>query len=258
MDFAVTVLPVLSGLRDILMPHWGNVEVLKEKGAGAHDIVTELDIAVEERTRTELAELYPDIAFVGEEGGGDRTADRLWLMDPIDGTGHYLRGLPFCTSMLAYIEAGQVRFSAIYDFVNDRVYWAERGKGAYCNGDRLGVSNRKLRESYVAWESNQSEAANRELTQLLRQETNLFNSINAGWEMAMVASGKLDARICFEPYGKDYDFAPGSLLVEEAGGVVANVGTTTYDYRNTSFIAAGPTLYQELTEGERSIFPITR
>ena len=57
-------------------------------------------------------------------------------------------------------------------------------------------------------------------------------------------------------YGKDYDFAPGSLLVSEAGGVVANIGKTTYDYRNLNFIASNRPVFTALTEGAGALFPI--
>ncbi len=258
MDFASEVLPILRNLRGTLMSQWGNIAVVRDKGAGAHDVVTELDLAIEERTKKALAEIYPEIAFVGEEGGGNREAQRLWLMDPIDGTAHFVRGLPFTTTMLAYVEDGVVQFSAIYEFVHDRMYWAERGKGAYCNDTRLSVSSRSLKEAYVGWESNQAKEENRNLTHALREKCILFNSINAGWEMAMVASGKLDGRVCLDPYGKDYDFAPGSLLVSEAGGVVANIGSTDYDYRNLNFVAVNPTIFNELTEGEEALFPLRK
>lgn len=62
----------------------------------------------------------------------------------------------------------------------------------------------------------------------------------------MVASGKLDARIQFDPWGYDYDFAAGSLLVAEAGGVVTNINSSEYDYRNLDFIAASPKVYKGL------------
>jgi len=71
----------------------------------------------------------------------------------------------------------------------------------------------------------------------------------------MIASGKLDGKITLNPYGKDWDFAPGSLLVREAGGVAANIGHSDYDYRNHDFIIAGPKLYQDLTDGLEAIFP---
>ena len=84
----------------------------------------------------------------------------------------------------------------------------------------------------------------------------MFKAGSSGFEFAMVASGKLDGRLCFDSYGKDYDFAPGSLLVEEAGGVVANIGSREYDYRNGNFIAANPLVFKQLTEGPDAIFPI--
>ncbi|RJQ37810.1 hypothetical protein C4552_00230 [Candidatus Parcubacteria bacterium] len=72
----------------------------------------------------------------------------------------------------------------------------------------------------------------------------------------LVAEGKLDARIAFDPWGYDYDFASGVLLIAEAGGRVTNIGSTTYDYRNTNFIAANPVIFEELTKGPDAIFPL--
>ena len=72
----------------------------------------------------------------------------------------------------------------------------------------------------------------------------------------LVATGKIEGRVNFDPWGKDYDYAAGSLLVQEAGGIVANLGKRTYDYRNYDYIAASPTMYKVLTEGPDAIFPI--
>lgn len=257
MTYQDIVLPILRQNRELLLSGWGTAAVTHQKDESAVNVVTELDIAVEEHVSQELALAYPDIGFVGEEHGGDRTAERFWLMDPIDGTAHYIRGLPFSTSMLALIENGQVTFSAIYDFVQDDMYWAVRGGGAYRNEERLHVSDRSLAESYIGWESHIEHPENMELFMKIREKTILFKAVVAGWEYMMVASGKLDARITFDAYGKDYDFAPGSLLVSEAGGIVSNIGLDTFDYRNTSFIAANPRMYAELTEGPDAIFPKT-
>src|SRR3989344_5665503 len=254
--YSQNVIPIMRKLRDVLLPEWGKAEVTHQKSDLAADVVTELDVRVEKLVSAELAKLYPDIVFVGEEGGGNREARNFWLMDPIDGTGHYIRGLPFCTSMIALIEDGQVNFSAIYDFVNDYMYWAERGKGAFRENDRLKVSNRSLAQSYIGWEIRRDKKENDEIFTELRKRAILFKSVSAGWEYAMIAAGKLDARICFDPYGKDYDFSPGSLLVLEAGGVVANLNTDSYDYRNTNFIAANPIIYKELTSGNNPLFPL--
>jgi myo-inositol-1(or 4)-monophosphatase len=256
MTYHERVLPVMKDTRDMLRKDWGVARAVNQKSDSAWSVVTQLDLDVESRVSRELASLFPDIVFVGEEYGGDRTAKKFWLMDPIDGTAHYMRGLPFCTSMLALIDEGAVVFSAIYDFLNDRMYWAEKGRGAFCNDEKLRVSERRLREAFVSFETNIDRPANAVLRSKLREKTDLVSTFSAGWEFAMVASGKLEARICFDPYGNDYDFAPGTLLVAEAGGMVANIGSSSFDYRNLNFIAANKTVYGELTEDVGAIFPV--
>lgn len=255
MQYSKTVIPIVREARKLLLPYWGTVDIIAQKDASSPvSVVTKLDFAVEKQVAERLAQVYPHIPFIGEEYGGDREASRFWLMDPIDGTNHFVRGLPFCTSMVALVEEGQVIFSAIYDFVNDRMYWAERGFGAYCETERLSVSKRPLSEAYICWESRIENPDNLALFLKLYEKAILLKTVASGWEYAMIASGKLDARICFDPYSKDYDFAAGSLMVSEAGGVVANIGSKEYDHKNLNFIAANPIIYSELTEKADSLF----
>ena len=238
------------------MPHWGNAEVLRQKTESAGDVVTKLDEEVERYLANGLSKVLPGIAFVGEEFGGDRSAERFWLCDPIDGTQHFIRGLPFCTTMLALVENGQIIFSVIYDFINDIAYHAEQGKGAYENNKPIRVSNRPITNSYISYEARLNKPEDQQKFLQLRAKVILLNTISAGYELAMVATGKLEARICFDPYGGDYDYAPGALLVQEAGGKVVNLGTDTYDYRNVNLIAANPLVHNSLTQGPDAIFPI--
>jgi myo-inositol-1(or 4)-monophosphatase len=246
---------VVRGVRQLLIPHYGNVKFTM-KSEQAHDLLTELDVQVEEYLRDTLANVYPDISFVGEETGGDRSASVKWLCDPIDGTAHFVRGTPFCTTMLALIEDGQVVMSFIYDFVNDDLYWAQKEKGAFCNDVPIQVSDRQFHQAYLGWETHLDKEENAKIYHRLVAGSHLVKLICAGWEFAMVACGKLDGRVQFDPFGKDYDFAPGSLLVSEAGGVVANIGSTEYDYTNLDFIASNKQVYQDLTEGQEALFPL--
>ena len=237
------------------MANWGKAKSVNQKTDSAWSVVTQLDIDIERETRERLSNLFPDVAFVGEEDGGDRNAKTFWLMDPIDGTAHYIRGLPFCTSMLALIDRGAVVFSAIYDFLHDNMYWAERGCGAFCNSERLHVSAVGLKNAFVSFETRTEVPENAALHDRMRRATNIVKSFSAGWEFAMVAAGKMEARICFEPYGFDYDFASGTLLVSEAGGIVTNIGSRTFDYRNLNFIPSNKVIYKDLTEGNDALFP---
>jgi fructose-1,6-bisphosphatase/inositol monophosphatase family enzyme len=253
-----SVLPIIRNTRNITLPHFGKAEVLKNKGEFAHDVVTELDRKVEIYLRDELKKVYPDVEFVGEEFGGNREAKRFWLVDPIDGTGLYLRGIQGCTTMLALIEDGQVIFSAIYDFVNNLMYHAEKGKGAYKNGQRIHVSNRGPSDSYMGWETHWEKPENMKIVLELRKFTTLLKLLCCGYEYILIAEGKLEGRVTFDPYGEDYDFAAGTLLVQEAGGIVTNFGSKDYDYRNYNFIVANVQLYNKLTEGPEALFPITK
>ena len=250
-------LPIIRKTRGILLPFWGNADIIHQKSAAPADVVTKLDREIETYLSEELRKADSSIGFVGEEFGGERGAERFWLCDPIDGTAHFIRGLPFCTVMLALIEEGQVNFSIVYDFINDIVYRAERGTGTYKNDIRLFVSDRPIADAYLGYETHLNKSKNMKRFLRLREKGALFRSVNAGWEFAMVAEGKLEGRISFDPWGKDYDFAPGSLLVSEAGGIVANLGKATYDYRNLDFIASNKFVFKALTEGKDAIFPIT-
>lgn len=246
MSYKDTVLPIVKEVREILLPGYGFASVVDEKSKHPADVVTDLDGKVEEFLKEKLAKIFPDIEFVGEESGGNRNAERFWLVDPIDGTGHYIRGLPFCTTMLALVEYDIVTFSVIYDFVSDNMYWAEKGQGAYMNDTKIYVSNRSLTQGYLCWETKYLEKKENLEKFMELSKIGHFHSICAGWEFAMIASGKLDARICFDPWGKDYDFAPGSLLVAEAGGIVTNIGSSEYDYKNTDLIAGNKIIHNDL------------
>ncbi|MFA5131897.1 MAG: inositol monophosphatase [Candidatus Paceibacterota bacterium] len=255
-NIAEKVLPIIRSTRSITLPFYGKVEVIAQKDESPHNVVTQLDHDVESYLKTEFNKIDPTIEFAGEEFGGSRDHKKLWLVDPIDGTLHFVRGMPFCTTMVALIEDGQVIFSAIYDFRNDVMYHAEKGKGAFENGKRISISSRPTNQSVVALETNQAKPANVELRNKVREKSLLLQTICSGYEFVLVATGKIEARICYDPFGKDYDFAPGSLLVSEAGGVVVNIGATTYDYRNTNLIAGTPSLVEDFTKGSSAIFPL--
>lgn len=246
---------IIRRVRAIVLPHYGNA-AFSQKDGYATDFVTELDVRVEEFLRDELARVMPGVPFVGEETGGDRAASTHWLCDPIDGTAHFVRGTPFCTTMLALIENGLVTRAYIYDFVRDVLYHAERGKGAFRDGERIHVSDRPLSHSWLGWETHLQKPENLAIHLELSRRSAFFKTLDAGYEFAMVAEGKLEGRLCFDPWGYDYDFAPGTLLVQEAGGMVANIGSRDYDYRNTNFLAANPAVFKELTEGPDAVFPI--
>lgn len=226
----------------------GNI-AYEEKSDAPADVVTELDRWAEKEIFSELKKIDSSVECVGEEFGGDRTAEKFWLLDPIDGTAHFVRGTHMCSTMLAKIEHGEVVESYIYLFMLDEMYSARKGEGACMNGKKIQVSNRGIKEAYFGLETRIEDKQNRQIYDYVMQTCGVpLRTMTAGYEFALLASGKIDARIQVDPYGKDYDFAPGALLVKEAGGAVRNLGGEAYDYTNTSFIAASKEFEKEFAD----------
>src|SRR5215208_4671506 len=121
---------------------------------GVIDLVTEVDLAIERAFRELIAERHPDHDVLGEEFGapdpGRPAARHCWIFDPIDGTTNFAHGLPiFCSSLALEID-GVVTLAAVYDPSRDELFTAERGRGAWLNGERLNVStNDRLVDSLL-------------------------------------------------------------------------------------------------------------
>jgi myo-inositol-1(or 4)-monophosphatase len=249
------VLPIVKATRTFTKPNWGKIDC-SYKNDNAASALTEIDIQVEEFLQEHLTSVLPEIAFVGEETGGDNSAQTRWLCDPIDGTGIFVRGLHGCTTMLSLIKDDKVIAAVIYDFVADDIYYAVKGEGAYKNKTQISVNDRPLNQAYIAEEINEADPEIQDTRKRLVQETMTTKNINAGYDFIKVAEGKLDGRVSHKPFGQDYDYAPGLLIVQEAGGVVTNIGSRTYDYKNLSTIAASPVVHAALTEGPNAIYPV--
>ena len=106
---------------------------------GKQDLVSIADKSVEALIRRELGAAFPGDLFLGEEGGGT-DAPRLWVIDPIDGTSNFLRGLPYWSCVLAYVVDGVTELGLIMDPVHDQLFAARRGQGAFRDGHEIHVS----------------------------------------------------------------------------------------------------------------------
>ncbi len=212
---------------------------------GPQDFLTETDAAVERHLRDELARLFPEDAFVGEEEGASGDGAFAWVADPIDGTANFSRGHPhFCVS-LALARGNQVEMGAIYAPVADEFWIARRGRGATRNGRpirvagttdlaattvELGWSPRVPNERYIA-------AA----TALLATGVNLRRCGSAALGLAYVSDGRQDAYA--ELHINAWDCLAGILLVEEAGGVVND-----FLAGGNPILAVAPGVAQEVAE----------
>lgn len=189
------------------------------KTKGRHDVVTEMDRAVERFIRSAIARRFPGDAVIGEEEGGGG-GDRLWLIDPINGTANYARGLPrYCVS-IGYLERGVPTVGAIYDPSLDWLYSGARGEGAYHDGERLAVS--PVDEMTAAtvecgWSTRRPAGAYVDLLARVLDAGGAIRRAGSGaLGLADVAAGKAEAYA--ELHINAWDCAAGIVLVREAGG----------------------------------------
>jgi myo-inositol-1(or 4)-monophosphatase len=188
---------------------------------GPQDFLTETDAAVEAHVKRAIAEAFPGDAFLGEETGG-RAGRETWVVDPIDGTANFARGLPhFCVS-IAFVRDGLTELGAICNPALGELHLARRGGGATRNGAtirvaptvdfasacvELGWSNRVPNARYLA-----------ALAALLERGANVRRGASGALGLAWVADGRSDGYA--EVHMNAWDCLAGLLMVEEAGGRV--------------------------------------
>lgn len=188
---------------------------------GHQDYLSAVDAEVEELLRTKLLASFPDDSFFGEEGGGSFD-DNVWVVDPIDGTANFVRGIPqFCIS-LAYVRDGRTQIGIIYDPMADELFVAERGRGATLNGEPIRVSGlAEISSSTIeaGWSNRLPFSRYVDLiARLLDDGAGIRRGGSGALALAYVSAGRLDG-YC-ELHMNSWDALAGLLLIEEAGGWV--------------------------------------
>ena len=233
-------------------------QTLEIEFKGQQDLVSIADRAVEEAIRSHLTHAFPDDDLIGEEGGyaSDRGGDHVWVIDPIDGTANFLRGVPYWSVALAYVARGRTELAVTYDPVHDELFAARRGRGASRNGQPIRVSGRSdpgrsaIGTAYTFKAS--MEAYLRLMEELLRAGLDHRRLGSSALMLCHTADGRLDGVAMI--YCHAWDVLGGLLLVEEAGGVVTDLrGAKVFpfdlkDYagKKVPFLAAGPAAHARL------------
>lgn len=198
----------------------------------------------------------PNIGFYGEDLGQiNVNQNNFWLVDALDGTSFLLRGLPFCTTMISLIQNGEVAISVVYDFINNQLCHAEKGQGAVFNNQPAKVSDRPIEDSLISFHSLLHSASEIKALASIRSLGAAQISFPVGYEYIQIAAGKIDGLICFNPRGNIWDYAPGTLIVQESGGLVTNVGKKAYNYTNLNLVASNRRIHHKITE---AIAPVNR
>jgi len=193
-----------------------------EKADGS--LLTAADIAMQQRVQSALQTLYAEIPLLGEESPPAEqqalldSAERLWILDPLDGTRNFAAGFPFFAVSLALLEAGEVRLGMIYDPVRDECFYAAKNQGAWCNGQALGKAtvHIPLAKSLALIDFKRLPPA---LAQRLSStppyaSQRSLGSVALDW--CWLAAGRV--HLYLHGAQKLWDYAAASLILSEAGG----------------------------------------
>jgi histidinol-phosphatase len=205
--------------------------------------VTQADQEAEAAIVARLRAAFPDVGFLGEEYGAQGHQARRWIVDPIDGTKNFVRGIPYWATLLALEEEGEITLGVVHAPATGELYWARRGQGAWLDGVRLRVS-----------------AVDRlEAAMLVHSSLNLLRPLAGGryWEGFVRLVERTDrqrgfgdylgytfvlrgqAELMLEADLKPWDLAPLRILVEEAGGRFTDFEGRPTIYSGTALASNG-------------------
>jgi myo-inositol-1(or 4)-monophosphatase len=232
-DLEIRLLTACAVLREaghLARDYFIKREQLAVEHKGVQDLVSVADREVERLIRTRLGAAFPDDGLLGEEGGGGDKGDAalttggLWVIDPIDGTANFLRGMPYWSVTLAYLVDGRTEIGVTYDPVHDELFWARCGGGAYRNERRVRVAERTDPKQAVLGSTYTFKMAVADYVHLiegiLRAGADHRRMGSTALMMCHVADGRLDG--CLTMYCNSWDVIGGLLLVQEAGGAASD------------------------------------
>jgi len=208
----------------ILKKHFGRVGYRLK---GRANPVTIADLEAQAAVIKTIKKRFPSDSFLAEENLHDfKSADRLWILDPLDGTLNYAHSFPHFSVSLAFCIKGEPALGVIYDPSREELFTAEKGKGAFLNGKRISVSKTaKIKDSLLAtgFAYDRGEKADYYCSYyaaFLKISHDIRRAGSASLDLAWTACGRLDGYWEFNL--KPWDVAAGLLIAGEAGGRVTD------------------------------------
>ena len=247
-DFAIaTVQEAGAVLRD----YYRNGVTVKYKGE--IDLITEADRASEELILKRIRSAYPDCAILSEESGASANpSPYVWIADPLDGTTNFAHRLPIFSVTLALVVNGVIEVGATYDPISDELYTAQRGQGAYLNGERLHVSavptlDKALLVTGFPYDRRTNPNNNiKQFTDFSLRAQGVLRLGSAALDLGAVAAGRLDG---YWEWGiNPWDVAAGMLMVAEAGGQVTMPDGLPLDLYARKIVASNGLIHNEMVQ----------
>ncbi len=224
---------------------------------GTHDFVTNIDNNAEQAIIDTIKKSYPKHTIISEECGEIKGEDNdyQWVIDPLDGTTNFVKGIPhFCVSIALKVK-GKLDQAVIYDPMRGELFTASRGKGAQLNGFRIRVKQHKeldgtiLATGFPFKQKQHTDAYMNMFKTLFMKTADMRRAGSAALDLAYVAAGRVDG--FFELGLKPWDTAAGELLVIEAGGLVTDLSGGHNHIASGNIVAASARLLKEIVQDIR-------
>ncbi len=244
---------------EILKDNYNKIQTISSKGRKG-DLVTNVDLEVENKIKEYLTEKTPDISINAEESGKlNKSSDLTWCIDPLDGTTNYSHGYPFFGTSIGLVFKNIPILGAISVPYLNELYSAFIGGGSFCNDNKLKVSNPvNLSDSllvtgfsYDRFETEDNNYA--EFCYLTHKTRGVRRGGAAAVDLAFVAAGKVDGY--WERGLEVWDLAAGAIIVKEAGGLVSNYPSGEFNLSSGRILACSPTLEEELRKELNNVSP---
>ena len=223
----------------VIIRDFGEVENLQVSKKGPRDFVTKTDKRVEEILIEELRKTKKNYSFLTEESGKieNQDKDKIWIIDPIDGTTNFLHGIPHFAISIALKINNELHSGLVFDPIKNEIYYAEKDNGAFFNNQRIRVSKKNNLEDCLF--SSDSTGI-----KFIFPDLNMRNSGCAALDLAYVGSGRLDGY--FHNKINLWDIAAGILIVKEAGGTINDI--SKYNDESINIRAASSNIFSKMME----------
>jgi len=236
----------------ILKNGYGQIHQVTNKSA--IDLVTEIDQQSEDFLTARILQKYPHHSIMGEENGmlNGSTVEMIWYIDPLDGTSNYVHGLPIFSVSIAFARAGKIQLGVVYDPILDECFSAQRGGGAFLNGNPIRTSQvedllNAMLVTGFPYDVHQTRTNIPEFTNFVLSAQAVRRLGSAALDICYVANGRLDGFWEFKL--KPWDVAAGILILEEAGGIVSHLDGSAIEltpYLN--MVSANPKLHAKMLD----------
>ncbi len=254
--FLATAIEAVVRAGELQMARFGSTLRVDKKGV--IDLVTEVDVEVERMFRALIGARFPEHDVLGEEMGGGRTgATHLWVFDPLDGTTNYAHGVPLFSSTVALEIDGAPVVGAVFDPNRRELFTAERGVGAWLNGEPIRVSEAQSLVDSVLVTGFPYDIRDRmdEILSLfarfLREARAVRRLGSAAIDLCWVAAGRMEG--FWEQGLQAWDTMAGALIVQEAGGRVSALDGGPWDPHGGRVLASNGRIHEEMLTIVRTV-----